>query len=87
MIVKSPPFQWLVRWLVQEPATEAIEKVMEPHLDALRGRLDNVDAKLDSVLAEVKPNGGRSLKDRVEQVHTAVVKEPEIERLRDEGRL
>lgn len=87
VLVKSPPLRWVMRRLVVEPATDAIEDVMEPHLDALRSQLGDLNAKVDAVLCEVKPNGGRSLKDRVEQVHQAVVAEPEIERLRQEGRL
>jgi hypothetical protein len=73
VIAKSPPVQWLLSRLVVEPAGDAIERVMEPHLSALRHDIGNLNTKLDAVLAEVQTNGGSSMKDRVNQVHDAVV--------------
>jgi len=64
-------FKWLGAKMVITSVTQSVEPVnhrltdLEDELDSQDDRLDRIETMVQSILYEVKPNGGGSMKDAV----------------------
>lgn len=63
------PVRWLWRQLVASPVSgwfrQEVTEVVEPMIEPLQTRLDGIDA-------ELHPNGGHSLADKVDRIEATV---------------
>jgi len=74
VIVKSPITRWVGNRLVARPIDEALAEHLDPLIEA---RLVPVQAKLELIHAQLIPNGGTSVPDRLGRI------EDRIDRLED----
>lgn len=63
-------FRWVIGPVLAKPVakalTPAIEEIVDSRAEPIRQKQAIVDGKVDRILGELHPNGGRSLRDRVD---------------------
>ncbi len=64
--VVSVPLKWLSATLISEPLTHFFHRVLDRWAEKPDGPISGIDRRLSDVEYQLRPNGGSSLRDRVD---------------------